>query len=642
MVVESFQNQGWQGGMSDSSEEDKASRKRLATLCFLVIGVVYGDIGTSPLYAFREAFGQHGVAVARENVLGVLSLIFWSLITVVSVKYATFILRADNKGEGGVMALMALAQRGVRRIRSRWIVMVIGLFGTSLFFGDAVVTPAISVLSAVEGIEVLSPASAHYVVPITVLILLGMFSIQKHGTSRIGPLFAPITLIWFASLGILGVLGILREPSVLKALVPHHAVMFFVHNGKLGIFAMGAVVLSITGAEALYSDIGHFGKKPIRLVWFFVVLPCLMLNYLGQGALVLSDPSTAENPFYLLVPSGLLIPMIVLATMATIVASQAVISGTFSMARQAVQLGYLPRMQVLHTSNEQEGQIYLPWINRILLVLTVAVVFGFKSSANLVSAYGLAVVGTMLINTLLVVIVARRIWRWSYWRVIPVGLIFLGVDSLLLTAVADKFIYGGWFPLALGVLVFTLMMTWRRGRELVMREIKRAGLALEPCIASISAHPPLRVSGTAVFLTANPEGVPNALLHNLKHNKVLHERNVILTVDILDVPVAEAEDRKSVVALADDFYLVTLRYGFSEDPNIPMALTAVSQCGFPFEMMDTTFFLSRESIIAGDRPGMMLWRDRLFEFLARNATSATAFFQIPGNRLIELGTQVEI
>ncbi|MBL0164352.1 MAG: potassium transporter Kup [Xanthomonadales bacterium] len=628
--------------MSQGSEEENASRKRLATLCFLVIGVVYGDIGTSPLYAFREAFGQHGVAVARENVLGVLSLIFWSLITVVSVKYATFILRADNKGEGGVMALMALAQRGVRRIRSRWIVMVIGLFGTSLFFGDAVVTPAISVLSAVEGIEVLSPASAHYVVPITVLILLGMFSIQKHGTSRIGPLFAPITLVWFATLGILGVFGIMRDPSVLKALVPHHAVMFFVHNGKLGIFAMGAVVLSITGAEALYSDIGHFGKKPIRLVWFFVVLPCLMLNYLGQGALVLSDPSTADNPFYLLVPADLLIPMIVLATMATIVASQAVISGTFSMARQAVQLGYLPRMQVLHTSDEQEGQIFLPWINRILLVLTIAVVFGFKSSANLVSAYGLAVVGTMLINTLLVVIVARRIWGWSYWRVIPVGLIFLGVDSLLLTAVADKFVYGGWFPLALGVLVFTLMMTWRRGRELVMREIKRAGLALEPFIASISAHPPLRVSGTAVFLTANPEGVPNALLHNLKHNKVLHERNVILTVDILDVPVADPGDRKSVVALADDFYLVTLRYGFSEDPNIPMALSSVSQCGFPFEMMDTTFFLSRESIIAGDRPGMMLWRDRLFEFLARNATSATAFFQIPGNRLIELGTQVEI
>ena len=628
--------------MSESMASEKANHKRLLALSFLAIGVVFGDIGTSPLYAFREAFGQHGVEPLRENVLGVLSLIFWSLITVVSIKYATFILRADNKGEGGVMALMALAQRGVRRLRARWVVMVIGLFGSSLFFGDAVVTPAISVLSAVEGIEVLSPASTHYVAPITVLILLGIFSIQKHGSSRIGPLFAPITLTWFISLGVLGVSGIVREPGVLEALVPHHAFMFFVHNGKLGIFAMGAVVLSITGAEALYSDMGHFGKTPIRLVWFVVVLPCLMLNYLGQGALVLADSTTASNPFYLLVPADFLIPMIVLATMATVVASQAVIAGTFSMARQAIQLGYLPRMQVLHTSSQQEGQIFLPWINRTLLLLTVAVVLGFKSSSNLVSAYGLAVVGTMLLNTILVVIVARRIWGWSHLRVATAGLVFLGVDLLLLTAVADKFIYGGWFPLALGVLVFTVMITWRRGRDLVMREIKRAGLALEPFIASISAHPPLRVPGTAVFLTANPEGVPNALLHNLKHNKVLHERNVMLTVEILDEPVTDPTTRVSVAPLADGFYLVSVRYGFSEDPDIPAALLGVSQCGFPFDMMDTTFFLSRESIVAGDRPGMTLWRDRLFQILSRNATPATAFFRIPGNRLIELGTQVEI
>ena len=628
--------------MSESMASEKANHKRLLALSFLAIGVVFGDIGTSPLYAFREAFGQHGVEPLRENVLGVLSLIFWSLITVVSIKYATFILRADNKGEGGVMALMALAQRGVRRLRARWVVMVIGLFGSSLFFGDAVVTPAISVLSAVEGIEVLSPASTHYVAPITVLILLGIFSIQKHGSSRIGPLFAPITLTWFISLGVLGVSGIVREPGVLEALVPHHAFMFFVHNGKLGIFAMGAVVLSITGAEALYSDMGHFGKTPIRLVWFVVVLPCLMLNYLGQGALVLADSTTASNPFYLLVPADFLIPMIVLATMATVVASQAVIAGTFSMARQAIQLGYLPRMQVLHTSSQQEGQIFLPWINRTLLLLTVAVVLGFKSSSNLVSAYGLAVVGTMLLNTILVVIVARRIWGWSHLRVATAGLVFLGVDLLLLTAVADKFIYGGWFPLALGVLVFTVMITWRRGRDLVMREIKRSGLALEPFIASISAHPPLRVPGTAVFLTANPEGVPNALLHNLKHNKVLHERNVMLTVEILDEPVTDPTTRVSVAPLADGFYLVSVRYGFSEDPDIPAALLGVSQCGFPFDMMDTTFFLSRESIVAGDRPGMTLWRDRLFQILSRNATPATAFFRIPGNRLIELGTQVEI
>jgi KUP system potassium uptake protein len=628
--------------MSNPQSADAISRKHLLAMCFGAIGVVYGDIGTSPLYAFREAFGQHGVEVGRENVLGVLSLIFWSLIMVVSVKYATFILRADNKGEGGIMALMALAQRGVRSARTRWVLMVIGLFGAALFFGDGVVTPAISVLSAVEGIEVVAPSLHRYVVPLTVLILLGVFGIQKHGTSRVGPLFAPITLVWFLTIGALGVLGIMQEPHVLSALSPHHAIMFFVHNGKFAIFAMGAVVLAITGAEALYSDLGHFGKRPIRLVWFFLVLPCLMLNYLGQGALVLSDPSKADNPFYMLVPEPLLIPMIVLATMATIVASQAVISGAFSMARQAVQLGYLPRMQILHTSKETIGQIYLPWINRILLVLTIAAVLGFRSSANLVAAYGLAVVGTMLMNTVLVVVVARRIWGWNRFRVGVVGVLFLGIDFVLLAAVADKVEYGGWFPLALGVIVFTLMATWRRGRELVMREIKRAGLALGPFIASISAHPPLRVPGTAVFLTANLDGVPNALLHNLKHNKVLHERNVVMTVEILDEPVAEASDRVEVRPLADGFYLVVVRYGFSEDPNIPLALVSISQCGFPFDMMDTTFFLSRESIVATDRPGMVLWRDRLFVFLSRNATSATAFFQIPGNRLIELGTQVEI
>ncbi len=504
------------------------------------------------------------------------------------------------------------------------------------------ITPAISVLSAVEGLEVVAPKLHSWVVPLTVLILLGVFAIQKHGAGRVGPLFAPITLVWFLSLGALGLYGIAREPHVLAALNPQHAVLFFVDNGKFAFFAMGAVVLAITGAEALYSDMGHFGRKPIRLVWFFLVLPCLMLNYLGQGALVLADPAKAANPFYLLVPEGLLIPMIVLATMATVVASQAVISGAFSMARQAVQLGYLPRMQVMHTSKETIGQIYLPWINRILLVLTIAAVLGFRSSENLVAAYGLAVVGTMLMNTILVVVVARRIWRWSRLRVLVVGCLFLGIDLVLLAAVADKIEYGGWFPLALGLGVFTIMATWRRGKELVMREMRRAGLALEPFISSIAMHPPLRVPGTAVFLTANRDGVPHALLHNLKHNKVLHERNVILNVEVLDEPAADPGRRIAVSPLADGFYLVVVRYGFAEDPDLPKALAGVTQCGLPFDMMDTTFFLSRESIVATDRPGMMLWRDRLFTILARNAHSATAFFRIPGNRLIELGTQVEI
>ena len=628
--------------MSHDASTNGIHGKRLLALCFGVVGVVYGDIGTSPLYAFREAFGQHGVEVGRENVLGVLSLIFWSLIMVVSIKYATFILRADNKGEGGIMALMALAQRGVSSPRVRWVLMVIGLFGAALFFGDGVVTPAISVLSAVEGIEVVAPQLHRFVVPLTVLILLGIFAIQKQGTSRVGPLFAPVTLVWFLTLGVLGIYGIVQEPHVISALSPYHAIVFFTHNGKFAFFAMGAVVLAITGAEALYSDMGHFGRKPIRLVWFCLVLPCLMLNYLGQGALVLADPSKAENPFYLLVPEALRIPMIVLATMATIVASQAVISGAFSMARQAVQLGYLPRMQVLHTSRETIGQIYLPWINRILLVLTIAAVLGFRSSENLVAAYGLAVVGTMLMNTILVVVVARRIWNWNRFYVVLVGVLFLGIDLVLLGAVADKIEYGGWFPLALGIAVFTLMATWRRGKDLVMREMRRAGLALEPFISSIAMHPPVRVPGTAVFLTANREGVPNALLHNLKHNKVLHERNVILNVEMLDEPAADPGQRISVSPLADGFYLVVVRYGFAEDPDLPLALGSVTQCGFPFDMMDTTFFLSRESIVATDWPGMMLWRDRLFMIMARNASSATAFFQIPGNRLIELGTQVEI
>ena len=627
--------------MSHANQENVHGRRLLA-LCFGVIGVVYGDIGTSPLYAFREAFGQHGVKVEPENVLGVLSLIFWSLIMVVSVKYATFILRADNKGEGGIMALMALAQRGVKSARMRWVLMVIGLLGAALFFGDGVVTPAISVLSAVEGIEVVAPQLHSFVVPLTVLILLGIFGIQKHGTSRVGPLFAPITLLWFLVLGGLGVHGILREPHVIGALSPHHAIVFFAHNGKFAFFAMGAVVLAITGAEAMYSDMGHFGRKPIRMVWFFLVLPCLMLNYLGQGALVLADQANAANSFYLLVPDVLRIPMIVLATMATVVASQAVISGAFSMARQAVQLGYLPRMRIQHTSKETIGQIYLPWVNRILLVLTIAAVLGFRSSENLVAAYGLAVVGTMLMNTLLVVVVARRIWNWRLTNVILAGVLFLGIDLVLLAAVADKIEYGGWFPLALGLALFATMTTWRRGRELVVGEMRRSGLALEPFISSIMMHPPLRVPGTAIFMTANENGVPNALLHNLKHNKVLHERNVILTVEIVETPVAENSERTDLEPIGDGFYRLTMRFGFAEDPNVPNMLETVTDAGQPFDMMDTTFFLSRESIVAVDRPGMALWRDKLFAFMQRNALPATAFFRIPGNRLIELGTQVEI
>ncbi len=629
--------------MNSEQQTDGSRQSRLSVLALGAIGVVYGDLGTSPLYTMKEAFGGHGLALTEANVLGVLSLVFWTLMLVVSIKYASIIMRADNKGEGGIMALTALAQRGVRdKPRLSWVIMILGLFGAALFFGDGVITPAISVLSAMEGLQVAAPQLAKYVVPITVVILLGLFWIQKRGSGRVGIVFGPIMCVWFVCIAGLGLIQIFEHPYVLKALSPHFAIQFFIKAGWPAFFALGSVVLCITGAEALYADMGHFGKKPIRAAWFSFVMPALVLNYFGQGALLLEDPSAVSNPFYLLAPSALLIPFIVLAAMATVIASQAVISGAYSVAREAIQLGFLPRMLVRHTSRETIGQIYLPWINRALLVLTIAVVIGFRSSSNLAAAYGIAVVGTMTIDALLVMVVFRRLWKWSAARVIAVGGVFLLVDFAFLTANLNKIEHGGWFPLVLGAIVFAMMTTWRRGRELVMRAIKQSGLALQPFIASIAAHPPLRVPGTAIFMTANRDGVPHALLHNLKHNKVLHQRNVFLTVETMDVPTADAAERVQVQKLDENFYRVTLRYGFSEDQNVPLALAAVTECGLPFEMMDTTFFLSRESIVATDRPGMVLWRDRLFVFMQRNASPATAYFQIPGNRLIELGTQVEI
>ncbi len=624
-------------------QQTGAPSPRMAALTIGAIGIVYGDVGTSPLYTMKEAFGEHGLPPTPDNVLGVLSLVFWALMLVVSLKYASFIMRADNKGEGGIMALTALAQRSVRKsTRARWGITVLGLFGASLFFGDGVITPAITVLSAVEGLEVAAPGLEPFVVPITVGILLGLFAIQRRGSGKVGAIFGPVMCIWFVTLAVLGLIQVVQHPWVLRALSPHYAVQFFAVTGWPAFLALGAVVLCITGAEALYADMGHFGKKPIRIAWFNFILPALVLNYFGQGALLIADPAAAQNPFYLLAPELLVYPLIALASLAAVIASQSVISGAFSVAREAIQLGFLPRMHVRHTSPEMIGQIYLPWVNRMLLVLTLAVVIGFQSSSNLAAAYGIAVVGTMTIDSLLVMIVFRRQWHWARSKVVALGLLFLTVDLAFLTANADKVEHGGWFPLVLGAVVFTLMTTWRRGRELVIREVRQSGLALEPFITSISAHPPLRVPGTAVFLTANEDSVPNALLHNLKHNKVLHERNVILTVQTVETPVAEASERVSVERLGDAFYRLSLRFGFSEDPNVPLALQAVKQCGLPFDLMDTTFFLSRESVVATDRPGMPLWRDRLFTFMQRNAVPATAFFRIPGNRLIELGTQVEI
>jgi KUP system potassium uptake protein len=612
------------------------------------IGVVFGDIGTSPLYTMHETFlPGHGLHPHPSTVLGILSLITWSLIMVVAVKYVSLVMRADNKGEGGIMALMTLAQRASgKSVRMRRAVMLMALLGAALFFGDGVITPSISVLSAVEGLEVAAPGLKQWVVPATVVILLGLFSLQRHGTAKMGAIFGPVMVIWFLSLGVIGITNIMQAPGVLWALNPWYAVQFFMSHGATSFLALGSVVLCVTGAEALYTDMGHFGRVPIRAAWFFFVLPALLINYYGQGGLILVHPDAIANPFYYSVPSWALYPMIGLATASAVIASQAVISGAFTVTRQAIQLGFVPRMEVIHTSREAIGQIFLPWVNRALMVAVIFTVVFFGSSDALGGAYGIAVTGTMAIDTVLTMIVARRMWHWNRAVVILVALVLLTIDLSYFGANTLKIPDGGWFPLVLGLFLFSVMTTWRRGRELVVREIKQGGLALAPFIENMTEHPPVRVPGTAVFLTANLSAVPHALLHNLKHNKVLHERNVLLTVAILETPVAEAEERIQLTALSpsgDDFYALELRFGFAEDPNIPLVLMQCQSEGLAFDMMDTTFFLSRESIVAdARRPGMALWRDKLFAFMSRNALPATAFFQIPGNRLIELGAQVEI
>ncbi|MET0330814.1 MAG: potassium transporter Kup [Dyella sp.] len=619
-------------------------KRRWAALALGAVGVVYGDIGTSPLYTMHEILGTHGMTPTRPAVLGVLSLVFWALMIVVSLKYVIFVMRADNKGEGGIMALMALAQSSVAGLpRARWVLAALGIFGAALFYGDGVITPAISVLGAVEGLEIAAPHLERVVVPICLVIMLVLFALQKRGTARVGALFAPVMCVWFVVLAALGIAQIAHHPDVLKAINPWYGIQFIINDKKDAFVALGGVVLALTGAEALYADMGHFGKRPIRIAWFGFVLPSLLLNYFGQGALLIGDPSAIDNPFYKMVPDALLYPMIALSTMAAVIASQAVISGAFSMTREAMSLGYAPGMAVVHTSREMSGQVFVPWINRLLLVLVLLAVVGFGSSANLGAAYGIAVTGTMTMTTLLALVVARRRWHWNWITVIAVGVLFLIIDLTFFGANALKIAHGGWFPLVLGVVIFIMMTTWRRGRELVIREIKQSGLALAPFIDNISDHPPLRVPGTAVFLTANQQAVPHAMLHNLKHNKVLHERNVLLTVEMLETPVAEAEERIEIAPMAGEFYSLTVRFGFAEDPNIPLALSRCSREGLAFDMMDTTFFISRETIVADKRrPGMAPWRDKLFAFMARNALPKTAFFQIPGNRLIELGAQVEI
>ncbi len=626
------------------AETGGTDKKAMHVMVIGAIGVVFGDLGTSPLYTFSEAFSsQHGMPVTTFNVLGVLSLVLWTLLIVVALKYVTFIMRADNKGEGGIMAMMALAQRATRQHpRTRRLVILAAVLGAALFFGDGVITPSITVLSAVEGLQVAAPHLDRWVVWIAVGVLLALFLIQKRGTGRVGSVFGPVMCVWFVAIGLIGLYNVVQHPLVLRALNPWYGVHFFVHHGMGGFLVLGAVVLCVTGAEALYADMGHFGRKPITVAWYGFVMPGLMLNYFGQGALLIHDHSAASNPFYLAIPEWGLYPMIGLATAAAVIASQAVIAGSFSIMRQAIQLGFLPRMPVVHTSNEEVGQIYLPWVNRLLMILVILVVIGFGSSNALAGAYGIAVTGTMAIDTTLFLIVAWRMWKWHPLAILGLGLFFLTIDLSFFAANTLKVEDGGWFPLVLALAVFTVLTTWRRGRELVLRQLKLGGLALGPFITNLAEHPPTRVEGTAIFLVSDPDAVPHALLHNLKHNKVLHKRNVILTVDTLETPYADPEERIELKDLGHDFHTLTLRFGFADDPNVPVALHACAKQGLDIKMMDTTFFLSRETIVATDRPGMALWRDKLFAFLARNALPATAFFSIPGNRLIELGAQVEI
>ncbi len=607
------------------------------------LGVVYGDIGTSPLYALRECFhGAHSVGVSPASVLGVLSLVFWSLASIVCVKYLLFVLRADNKGEGGILSLLALAF-GDEPVasRRRAVLVALGVFGAALLYGDGMLTPCVTVLGAIEGLEVATPMFSPYVVPLTIVVLVVLFAVQRVGTGGMGRVFGPVTVVWFAVLAALGVRGILMAPEVLFALSPHHAVIFLAGNSTAAFVVMGAVFLAVTGAEALYADLGHFGAKPIRRAWFTVVFPALMLNYLGQGALLLRDPSAAVNPFYKLAPEWALYPLVALSTMAAVIASQALISGAFSISMQAIQLGYLPRMEIRHTSAHERGQIYLPLVNWLLMLACVALVLGFQTSSRLAAAYGIAVTLTMLITTVLFYFAARRLWHWSAWKAGALCGAFFALELVFFAANALKIAHGGWFPLAIGALLFTVMSTWKTGRKLLGQRLAASVLPLDVFVQSIAVDPPHRVRGTAVFMSGNPDGTPLALLHNLKHNRVLHERAVLLTIAISDEAHVDEADRVRVELLGHGLFRVRARCGFMERATVSELLVKCAAQGLELRDAETTFFLSRETIRPSARPGMALWRERLFAFLARNAQPATAFFELPANRVVELGMQVE-
>ena len=626
-------------------DHNKSQKTALHTMALAALGVVFGDIGTSPLYTMKEVFsaGHHPLILNTTNVYGILSLITWALIMIVSIKYVAFIMRADNRGEGGIMALLALASRNTagNKAKQRYI-MLLGILGACMFYADGMITPAISVLSAVEGLEVAAPHLHHFIVPITLVVLFILFWAQSKGTEVVGKFFGPVMLLWFSTLAVLGIINISHDLTILRALNPFYAVEFFMLQPKIAFISLGAVVLAVTGAEALYADMGHFGRFPIRLAWFGFVLPALLLNYFGQGALMLHNPEAVKNPFYLLAPEWTLFPLIGLATVAAVIASQAVISGAFSVSRQALQLGYLPRMHIQHTSESTEGQVYMPRVNWGLMIAVMALVLGFRNSGDLAAAYGIAVTGDMVITTLLASVVFIEIWRWSKLKTYLVVAVFLTIDLAFFSANALKIPDGGWVPLLIGLIIFTLMLTWKTGRNVVYTRLKADAMALEPFIEAIGAHPPTRVPGIALFMTPNPEGVPHAMLHNLKHNKVLHEKVVILTVRFFDFPHANPDERVSVEALPFEFYRVVVRYGFKDEPDLPRDLVLCSKYGLEIDAMDTSYFIGKEILIAGKKSGMAYWRKKIFIGLFRSAETITNQFKLPPNRVVELGSQLII
>ena len=632
---------------SGSQETARGHGGSKAALAVGAIGIVFGDIGTSPLYAFRETFaGTANVAIDRMHVLGVVSLIFWSMLLVVAIQYVTILMRADNKGQGGSLALVALLSRHIGKSAYGWIVVLLGVFATSLFYGDSMITPAISVLSAVEGLTVVDEGLERFVIPIALVLLVFLFMLQRRGTARVGALFAPVMIVYFVTIALLGTNQIWQNPDILWALNPYYAVQFFVTDGVVAFLALGAVVLAVTGSEALYSDMGHFGRGPMRLSWFGFVMPCLLLNYFGQGAMIAGLPPEAaaevvRNPFFLLASEEYRLPLVILATMATFIASQAVISGAFSITHQAMQLGFIPRLSILHTSETEAGQIYIPVVNWALMVAVVILVLTFQNSSNLASAYGIAVTGAVTIDTLLMGVLFVGVWKWKWWYAAPVVLLFLIVDGAYFAANLVKIPDGGWFPLVVGLVAFTLLTTWAKGRKIMRERMTEVALPIE-IFAKSAKNSATRVPGTAIFMASSTAGVPSALLHNIKHNKVLHERVVILTVQIADIPYVDPARRCEYHDLGDGFYRAILHYGFMESTDVPTGLKTMQQCGGEFDMMQTSFFLSRQTLLPSDNPAMPIWREKIFAWMLRNAATAMEFFRLPTNRVVELGSQVRI